>query len=228
MYSFDSFVSPEKIIKTAQKKNLDGVAITDHGTIRGGLNAKKIKSDIVTIIGSEVKTEIGDLIGLFLNEEIKSCGIWDVIEEIRDQDGIIVIPHPFRSNRTDFDHELIRKIDAIEGYNARTELKKNIQAQDFAKLHDLPVTAGSDAHFSREIGLARTIMDPISSEEDIRKSITSGNMHIEGTPAPLYFRGASRLVTDFKAGEWYRLPYTFYKISLKGAKSFSSRYKGRQ
>lgn len=221
MYSFDSFLKPEKIIKTAKKRGLNGVAITDHSTIQGGLSARKYKEDDFTIIiGAEIKTEVGDIIGLFLNEEIESNEIGSVIDEIRCQDGIIILPHPFRANQKKYDEELFNKIDAIEAYNARTEEKKNIQAQEFAREHKLPITAGSDAHFAGEIGLARVVMDNIASEEDIRKAILCNDIEIKGIQAPLYFRGASRIVANIKAEKWCKLPETLLKISIKGGKTY--------
>ncbi len=72
-YSHDSYLSPPQIIKIAEKRGLDGIAITDHNTLKGGIETSKInnKDDFIVIVGSEIKTEYGDVIGLFLNEEIK-------------------------------------------------------------------------------------------------------------------------------------------------------------
>ena len=225
MYSFDSLMKPEKIVKTAKQEDLAGVAITDHGTIRGGLSAKKYNiNDFIVIIGAEIKTEIGDIIGLFLNEEIRFSEIWSVIDEIRDQGGLVILPHPFRGHDLNkFDKDLINKIDAIEGYNSRTGMNKNIQAQEFAKACGLPVTAGSDAHFYGEIGLAKTIMENISSEDDVRKSILNCSTQIIGTQASLYFRGASRILTEVKTGNWYKLPQILLKLSIKGAKTYTNK-----
>ena len=229
-YSYDSLLEPEKIVKTAKQKGLSGVAITDHGTIQGGLSAKKYNaSEIIIITGAEIKTEVGDIIGLFLNEEIRSNGIWSVMDEIRAQDGLIILPHPFRGHDLNkFDKGLIKEIDAIEGYNARTDMNKNIKAQEFAKVHKLPIVAGSDAHFSGEIGLAKTIMGNISSEEDIRKSILSCSTHIVGMQTPLYFRGGSRMLTNVKAGNWYKLPHTLLKMSIKCVKIYTDKRKSEK
>lgn len=219
-YSFDSILKPKKIVKVAKKKELSGIAITDHDTIKGGLYARRYCSDnFIIMVGAEINTEFGDIIGLFLNEEIKSGGIRDIVDEIHDQDGLVVLPHPFRGhNLNNFDKELTNKIDAIEGYNARTAPEKNIQAQEFARANKLPITAGSDAHFYSEIGLGRTIIENASSEEDIRKSILSHDTQIIGMQAPPYLRGASRVLSDIKAGKWYMLPRTLFSISFRGMK----------
>ena len=86
-YSFDSISEPKKIIKVAKNMGLNGVAITDHNTTKGGLEAKKINRDhdFLVIVGSEISTEIGDITGLFLSEEIKSRNSMEVIEEIKKQ-----------------------------------------------------------------------------------------------------------------------------------------------
>ena len=219
-YSYDSIMKPKKIVKAAKKKALDGIAITDHGTIEGGLYARRYCSDnFIVMIGTEIKTEFGDVIGLFLNEEIKSDVIRDTIDEIHDQGGLVVLPHPFRGHNLDgFDRDLINKIDAIEGYNARTAPEKNIRAQEFARANKLPITAGSDAHFYSEIGLGRTIIENASSEEEVRKSILSQDTLIIGMQAPPYLRGASRMLGDIKKGKWYMLPRTLFSISFRGMK----------
>lgn len=225
MYSFDSFLKPQKILTIAKRKGLKGVAITDHGTIKGGLSAKKHNdNDLIIVVGAEIRTEVGDIIGLFLNEEIQSSEIGCVIDEIRAQDGLVILPHPFHGHDLNkFDKDLLKKIDAIEGYNARVDIKKNIHAQEFAKRHKFPVISGSDAHFYGEIGLARTTMEDVLTEDDIRKSILHNNMQIYGMQSPLYYRGGSRILTNIKTGEWYKLPYTLLKISIKGIKKYASK-----
>ena len=89
---------------------------------------------------------------------------------------------------------MLNKIDAIEGYNSRTEMSKNIQAQEFVKIHELPIIAGNDAHFWGEIGLSRTIVGNAFSEEDFRKSILDHNVRIIGSPSPLFFITLSRIL----------------------------------
>lgn len=92
-YSYDSLLRPGTIIKVAKKKGLDGVAITDHNTIRGGVEVLKVNKDddFVVIVGSKIKTECGDVIGLFLTDEIRSRVFADVVGEIRSQGGLTVL-----------------------------------------------------------------------------------------------------------------------------------------
>ena len=87
-YSSDGVLDPEKIVKIAAKRGLNGVAITDHNTITGGLKAKNYETeDFKVIVGSEISTERGEIIGLFLKEEIKPGNVQEVISEIKEQNG---------------------------------------------------------------------------------------------------------------------------------------------
>ncbi len=143
-YSVDGFVEPEVIVKTARKKGLSGVAVTDHNTIQGGLKAVKYETDdFKIIVGSEIETDRGEVIGLFLSEEIKSHSFQDVIQEIKSQNGLVIIPHPFdtiRGNGIMPTVEDVPSVDCIEVYNSRCLLKKfNHQAYEFAKLIELKI-----------------------------------------------------------------------------------------
>ena len=151
-YSYDSFLAPERIIKTAKKKGLDGVAITDHGTIRGGVETLKLNKDknFKVIVGAEIKTEYGDVIGLFLNEDIKTTTFVDVLDEIKSQGGLSVLAHPYRQYK--FPEKIIDKVDLIEGFNARSRRKINEKAYKLGLKFKKPMTAGSDAHSFFEIG----------------------------------------------------------------------------
>ena len=218
-YSFDSILKPEKLVKVAKRNGLCGLAITDHGTIQGGLSAQSYSTnDFIIITGAEIRTDAGDIIGLFLNQEIRSIELESVIDEIHDQDGLVVLPHPFRGHDLNkFDIKVLSELDAIEGYNGRTAMKGNILAHEFAETTGLPVVAGSDAHFAGEIGFARTIIShSIYSDEDVRNAILDNETKVVGTRAPIYFQGASRVISNIKTGNLHKLPYTLLKITFKG------------
>ncbi|MDG6218795.1 MAG: PHP domain-containing protein [Candidatus Thermoplasmatota archaeon] len=166
VYSKDSFLRPEKIIKIARVRELDGIAITDHNSIKGGLITKKIaKDDIKVIIGSEIMTNNGEVIGLFLNEDIKSTIFEEVVDEINDQDGVIILPHPYRNKRGNPEN-LGLCVDFIESKNGRTSPKYNKLAEDLALKYNIPVVGGSDAHLSFEIGKIQTLFETFEKNED--------------------------------------------------------------
>lgn len=180
-YSSDGILDPKKIVKIATKRGLNGIAITDHNTIKGGLKAKNYETeDFKVIIGSEISTERGEIIGLFLKEEIKSKDVQDVISEIKEQNGIIVIPHPFDELRHSAFHpaeEDAKFIDCIEGFNSRCVFQKyNKKAVEFAMKHNLTITAGSDAHFANEIGNAGIITET----EDVGEALMKNEVQIFG------------------------------------------------
>ncbi|HEC92838.1 MAG TPA: PHP domain-containing protein [Candidatus Atribacteria bacterium] len=180
-YSSDGILEPEKIVKVAIKRGLDGVAIVDHNTIKGAVKAKEYETeDFRVIVGCEVMTQRGEVIGLFLSEEVKSRDFKSVVAEIKEQGGIIVIPHPFdglRHSAFNPAKEDVKFVDAIEGFNSRcVSSKYNEKAVEFALQYNLPVIGGSDAHFANEIGNGGIITDT----NDIRGVILENKVKIYG------------------------------------------------
>jgi predicted metal-dependent phosphoesterase TrpH len=170
------------ILKIAKKKGLNGIAITDHNSIQGALKIKELNKDkdFEVIIGSELKTKEGvEILAYYLKEEIKSTNMIDVINQIHKQGGIASFSHPFDPFRCNVNKKNIsfKKIDALEAFNGRALLNLfNIKAKSFALKNHLPIIAGSDAHFSFEIGKAYTIF-----EGDLRKAVKYNKTKVDGT-----------------------------------------------
>lgn len=206
-YSFDSIMEPKNIIKIAKKKNLNAIAITDHNTIKGSIVTKnfvKDNSDFQIIIGAEISSDIGDIIGLFLTDEIISHKGVDVIKEIRNQGGISVLAHPFKRN-SKISNEIIEKIDAIEVFNARGNSficrNANYKAIKFAKGLNKPFTAGSDAHLYFEVGRGRCILN--CDYEDIRDTILSKKkVKISGFESSLFIEPWSQTIKIIKTSQY--------------------------
>jgi len=194
-YSSDGVLDPEKIVKIAIESGLNGIAITDHNTIKGGIKAKKYETeDFKVIVGSEIMTERGEITGLFLSEEIKSKDVQDVISEIKDQKGIVIIPHPFDELRHSAfrpTEEDINFIDCIEGFNSRCVLQKyNDRAVEFGTKHNLTIVGGSDAHFLNEIGEGGIITEA----EDIREAIMKNDVKVFGKRSPLVNHAGTKVL----------------------------------
>jgi predicted metal-dependent phosphoesterase TrpH len=173
-YSHDSLLSPDNILKVARKRGLGGIAVTDHNTILGGLATKKENRDpdFEVIVGAEIKTEYGDIIGLYLNEEIKTRKFSEVLDEITGQGGYSVLAHPFRHH---FSPEKIAEdVDFIEIFNARSSPAENAQSSELVTKIPRKITAGSDAHSSLEIGRGVCIVEPGPF------SLNSPPVHYEG------------------------------------------------
>jgi len=155
-YSKDSNLSCSKILEVAKKKGLKLIAITDHGTIKGGLVTKRLASDygIDVLVGAEVMTTSGEIMGFNLKNNIKSRELIPVLEEIKSQGGLVVIPHPARWNKKMLPFKKIAKyIDYIEVYNGRNLVtRSNKRAYRIAKKFNIKPIIGSDSHFAFEIG----------------------------------------------------------------------------
>jgi len=114
-------------------------------------------TSLETIIGTEIRTDCGDIMGLELSREIQSTGWADVIQEIRDQGGVVVFPHPYRDHTNV--EEIAGHVDFIECWNARSTPEQNQLAHDLAGRFSKPVILGSDAHVASEIGAVRASID---------------------------------------------------------------------
>lgn len=210
IYSFDSYSKVSDILKNAKKKGLGGLAITDHNTIKGSLEALKISNEQVIICGSEIGTEIGDIIGLFINEEIKSRFFLEVIDEIKDQGGLAVLAHPFK-RKENLNVEVVKKIDAIEVFNARAAKKNNERARKIAIEYDLPITAGSDSHFCFEIGRGRVIIQNAFDTESIKKSILRRQIEIKGIESGSYLDIFSQSIRIIKQKGFKKIRRKIYE-----------------
>jgi predicted metal-dependent phosphoesterase TrpH len=180
-YSADGYVEPKILVKVASKVGLTGIAVTDHNTIKGGLEAKKYENnEIEVIIGSEILTDKGEVIGIFLTEEIKSTRFNEVCDEIKAQNGVVVLPHPFDGIRSTSLHpvpEDAHFIDIIEVFNSRCVRQiYNDMAGKYAEDNCLKSIAGSDAHFENEIGNAGVKTE----STDIKEAILKGDVTVFG------------------------------------------------
>jgi len=194
-------MSPKKILKIAEHKKLNAIAITDHNTIAGGVETYKLgkkKSKIMTIIGAEIATNIGDIIGLFLNEEIKSRNALDVIDDIKSQDGLVLIPHPFKGYMIDSILPLISHVDILEGWNSRHPIS-SYDMKTIKKLNK-PLVAGSDAHFPQEIGLCQNIFyHELTCVEDVRSALTNDRFMVQCIDGDAFFEPMSQIIKGLRS-----------------------------
>ncbi|MFQ5815111.1 MAG: PHP domain-containing protein [Candidatus Hydrothermarchaeaceae archaeon] len=181
-FSRDSSLEPKDILKVAGGW-VDAVGITDHDTIEGALLARKIAGDggVEVIVGVEVKTDRGEVLGYGIEEEIVERDFWGVVDAIKGQGGIVGLSHPFDTLRyytlTPND-EIVKALDFVEVFNARCLRSVfNERAMEYARRHKLGVTAGSDAHTLGEIGRAGVISDSL----ELHKLIENGEVFGERT-----------------------------------------------
>jgi hypothetical protein len=179
VFSKDSLVDPERLIQAARRKKLDRLVITDHNTIKGALEAKKIDPDFV-IIGEEIMTHGGELLTAFVQEEIPpGLPARTAIKLLREQNAFISVSHPFdrlRSGHWELPAllEILPFIDAIEVFNARCmSAAFNREAKEFAKQHNLLGTVGSDSHTAFEVGRARLLLSEFQDSETLKMALQS-------------------------------------------------------
>lgn len=181
-YSGHSLLKVERISEIAKKMHLDAVALTDHNEIAGALKLSKI---FPTIVGEEISCDEGDVVGLFLKQKIDSGPAIEVMEKIRDQGGLVMIPHPFDSLRREalMSEEICIKGDMIEVFNSRVMRKEdNQKALAFAEKVGLPKVVGSDAHTSREIGRSWMDIESADDPSSFMRSLQTAKLHTKRSP----------------------------------------------
>ena len=163
--------------------HIDAIAICEHNNIQGALKFKeycsKRKNKVFVIVGEEIMTSSGEVIGLYLNEEIPaglSCD--ETIDRIKSQGGVVYVPHPYDEKRakTVLSEDCIRlnsyRIDCIECYNGRNvEEKYSVMQERIANKYGLVKVIGSDAHTLMEIGRNYMEVDSIPSNSSEFKSV---------------------------------------------------------
>jgi predicted metal-dependent phosphoesterase TrpH len=176
-HSWDCTTAIDDLLDAALAAGLGAIAVTDHNTIAGGVEARARAIEralpLHVVVGSEIKTASdGEIIGLFLHEEVpRGLTFAETIERIREQSGVVYVPHPFDRFHTTPEEavllEHMASIDVLETANARLWLERdNRRAERFASEHGLRRGAGSDAHVPEGIGTAALRLasfdDPVS------------------------------------------------------------------
>lgn len=186
-HSRDCPVSPERLVVAAKRRGLDGIAITNHGRFAGHEAAQAAGgTDFHVIPGEEVYSTAGEIIGLFLNEEIPD-GLMpeETCAAIRAQGGIVVVPHPFdRYRKGAIGEEVLNRlqdaklVDAIEVYNSRMiSPMDNWRAREYAETHRLPMTVGSDGHSTWEYGTSYVEIAPFTDAQSFLTNLRGATLH---------------------------------------------------
>ena len=184
-FSSDCRTRVEDLIRTCQDRGLDAIAVTDHNTLAGA-KAVRRSAPFPVILGEEIRTRRGEVIGLFLSEEIpRGLGLRETVDRIHQQGGIAGAPHPFdRIRRSALGERALREIldrlDYLEVFNARCLLASdNSRALALSLERDIPMSAGSDAHTLGELGLAYVEVGPFTGPEEFLDRLRGGR--IQGT-----------------------------------------------
>jgi len=177
-YSPCSNLDPRLILKTYKKLGYNGIAITDHNSIKGAIKTYKLNKDkdFEVIKAAELKTNKGEIIALYINEEIKTKDLFEVLDKIKQQDAIAIIPHPCSYWRT---NPFLKVKLPLETYNGRALFFENYLAKKIAEKNCLAKIAGSDAHFANELGRGMTLFkDNLRTAIKKRKTIAKGKQDL--------------------------------------------------
>jgi predicted metal-dependent phosphoesterase TrpH/glycosyltransferase involved in cell wall biosynthesis len=183
-HSYDCSVPVADLLDRAEELGLGAIAVTDHDSFAGAREAVELARgrDLVVIPGEEVKTDSGEVIGLFLAEEIPGgMSMQRTIAAIRDQGGLVYLPHPFDRRHTIPSprtlHRHLGEIDVFEVYNARLLLEGyNDEALRFARKYNLTMGAGSDAHVLQGLATGLVRMPAFETAEEFLLALRSAEI----------------------------------------------------
>ena len=188
-WSKDSLASPRALLEVCRQRGIDRLAVTDHNTLRGGLEAAALAPERF-IVGEEILTTEGELLGYFLTEEVPAgLSPQETIDRLRRQGAVISVSHPYDYARQGAWREeilrpLLPQLDALEAFNARTtSAGPNARAAALARQAGLPGLAGSDAHAPFEVGRGLTVLEPFHDAESFRRALASARLVTRRSPA---------------------------------------------
>jgi len=196
MWSGDCTTTIDELTKAVGTAGIDVLCITDHNAIDGAFAAADALSEAGCriVVGEEVRAGTGELIGLFLTERIPAgLGVETAAKRIRDQGGLVYIPHPFDPMRNCLSSAEIDAlveqglVDGIEGQNSKTKLKSlNRRGVEYGRANDLFVGAGSDAHVPDALGASYVVMPEFLTATEFAAAVRRGRLvgHYFDTPRP--------------------------------------------
>jgi hypothetical protein len=197
----DGLMTPEAVVEyVATKTDLRVIAITDHDTIEGALAARRYQrrhqreyGHVEIIIGAEITSREGDIVGLYLSKDVPSgMSATETVEAIHAQGGLAIAVHPYsfmlptvvkgvrgRLHAVPFDGVEIRN-------GAPTEFPSNYMAQWLNRRREArPEVGGSDAHYLPTVGQTFTLF-PGHTAVDLRRAVETGKVKAGGQVYSLF------------------------------------------
>jgi len=190
--SRDSLLTEDRFIRLALERGLTHVAVTNHDNVEGAIAVRDRvaalgeEERLHIILGEEVSSADGEIIGIFLTETIPpGLRADETADAIRAQGGLVSIPHPYDPFRRSHiaEEALLRladagKIDAIEVFNSRVTFgRHNQRAADLAATYGIPGIACSDAHSGREVAMSFNALPDFSTADELRAALRENEWH---------------------------------------------------
>jgi len=216
-YSHDSKLSVAKIIEYAKELGYDAIAITDHNTVRGSIEAKKYgDNNIKVIIGAEFSTQYGHVLAYFIDDSIEKDTLkisnyrydfYELVKNVRKINGLLILAHPFNSKLKD-NLEILKYLDGIERYNSRLDSfywkqKSERFIRPLLNKEDFIYLAGCDAHSLEEMKHCFMLTEDFLLTEDSfkkalsQKSIICYKNNVNFNIAKTKFNNLKKLRTKF-------------------------------
>ncbi len=188
--SQDGGISFEQYKNLIANKSLDYIAVTDHNDISGALKLQESLGQNI-IVGEEILTTDGEIIGLYLKSRIEpGLTAIQTIQKIREQNGLVYIPHPFETMRKGLSKEalnsVIQEVDIIETFNARGRFRNHSLETKQPPFSNLPFASSSDAHCRFGIGTAYNIVSEPPTRENLQALLLAGSREEQYAPILSY------------------------------------------
>lgn len=178
--SHDGGITDRQYVRILQKK-LDFVAITDHNIISNNLPSQPGLAPKI-IMGEEIRTTEGDIIGLYLETSVPAgLSLADAIQKIKQQNGLVYVPHPFEKSRRGLQikqlQQFKKEFDIIEAFNARSlsSLYAELSTQ-FARTNNIAMASSSDAHGVLGVGTAYVKVQEAPTRENLVELLRQGEL----------------------------------------------------
>ncbi len=192
-YSRDSLVQVPSLRSACLKEGLQRLVVTDHDTIEGALQANSLDPHMF-IIGEEILTAQGELLGIFVKELVPpSLPAVETIELLRSQGAFVSVAHPFDTMRkghwaSDDLLAILPLVDALEVFNSRCIAPQaNQQALDFARQHQMPGIVGSDAHSLKEVGASTLTLPEFDDADSLKQALLQARAITHMSPPWVHF-----------------------------------------
>jgi predicted metal-dependent phosphoesterase TrpH len=178
--SFDCRVDPHKVAARCRRAGLSPIFLTDHNTTTGA-DVLRAGAQMEVVMGEEILTTEGEVIGLFLERSIPGdLAPGEAIRRIRDQGGLVYLEHPYDRTRRCLREEAIQRLagqfDIVEVFNGRADAAANARAQDLCDILGAAPGAGSDAHTLGEIGSVYVEMEAFDGAQDFLQKLRRGRI----------------------------------------------------
>jgi predicted metal-dependent phosphoesterase TrpH len=181
-YSRDCTMSLEQIIARCLEVGINCLAVADHNAIEGAIKLKEM-APFPIIVSEEILTSDGEIIGMFLTQEIpRKLSAKETVARIKAQGGLVCIPHPcdrlrFSVFRNQVFEDIMPEVDIIEVFNARSLVPgSSARAWELARKYGKLASAGSDAHTPSEIGNACVEMPEFNGKDEFLTSLAQGKI----------------------------------------------------